>query len=168
MQVDVFLDPCAGARRAGWRVSRSGEAAGVWEKRSRRITTGPAFKGFPWISWTSVRARLPRPWRAERRKRQAAQLRQRSRRRRVDRRRCPGHIRSMARVALMSVNGSPDTRTRSCALPGGDASLGRRGLNGPCRGFSRGTGQGLRGLMPAGQGGTLKQWKIKMFVLQDV
>ena len=48
--------------------------------------------GLPRISRTSVRARLPRPWRPGRRKRQAAQLRQRSRRKRAGRRLCPRAI----------------------------------------------------------------------------
>ena len=55
--------------------------------------------GLPRISWTSVRARLPRPWRAERRKRQAAQLRQRSRRRRAGRRLCPRAISAQWRAS---------------------------------------------------------------------
>jgi hypothetical protein len=55
--------------------------------------------GLPRISWTIVRARLPRPWRAGRRKRQAAQLRQRSRRRRIDRRLCPRAISAQWRAS---------------------------------------------------------------------
>ena len=47
---------------------------------------------FPRISGTSVRARRPRPWRAGRRKRQAAQPRRRLRRRRAGRRLCPRAI----------------------------------------------------------------------------
>ena len=89
----------------------------LYEARQRRIDSGerqallsdnsldqcrvmqPAFRGPSWISWTGVRARLPRPWRAGRRKRQAAQLRQRSRRRRVDRRLCPRAISAQWRAS---------------------------------------------------------------------
>jgi hypothetical protein len=85
-----------GRRRVRQGLASDGAAAGhicaVHEPRD------PCSRGPSRISWSSVRARLPRPWRAGRRKRQAAQLRQRSRQKRIDRRLCPRAISARSRA----------------------------------------------------------------------
>ena len=121
-------------------VASDGAAAGhIWAVHELR---GPRSGAFLGSMWTSVRARLPRPWRLGRRKRQAAQLRQRSRRRRVDRRlaRAPYPLnRERCGDVRQRVTGHQD---QVRALPGRDtSSVGEAEQS--CR-FGCGSGQGLR------------------------